>query len=124
MRSNLKQHKFEHVVYWANTNRSPEYWYCHTLACLTNLPMPPGMIKTNLQAFVLLYVFADEYRDTINIFVFEFVCRQGDSNEKASLFTGEEELFAFERAVSRISDMRSALYWNQSVEHRKQQQPT
>jgi len=44
---------------------------------------------------------------------------QGDSNEKASLFTGEEEVFAFERTISRISDMRSAAYWNLSGDRQK-----
>jgi len=35
----------------------------------------------------------------------------GESNEKASLFTGEEELFAFERTRSRMTEMGSAPYW-------------
>jgi len=39
----------------------------------------------------------------------------GESNEKASLFTGEEELFAFERVHSRMTEMGSHLYWGRGV---------
>ena len=42
-------------------------------------------------------------------------------NESASLFTGEEELFAFERVVSRMTEMRSAAYWAHAEELDKQQ---
>ncbi|KAL3883766.1 hypothetical protein ACJMK2_029998 [Sinanodonta woodiana] len=31
----------------------------------------------------------------------------------ASIFTGEEELFAFERTISRLTEMRTEEYWNQ-----------
>jgi len=44
------------------------------------------------------------------------VCIQGDDNEAASLFTGEEELFAFERCQSRITEMCSVAYWAQAEE--------
>lgn len=37
---------------------------------------------------------------------------RGDSNETASLFTGEEELFAFERTISRMTEMSTAAYWS------------
>ncbi|XP_062582653.1 AFG1-like ATPase [Saccostrea cucullata] len=30
----------------------------------------------------------------------------------ASIFTGEEELFAFERTVSRLTEMQTEEYWN------------
>lgn len=30
----------------------------------------------------------------------------------ASIFSGEEEIFAFERALSRIVEMQSSAYWN------------
>lgn len=33
-------------------------------------------------------------------------------NEKASVFTGEEELFAYDRTVSRLSEMQTLDYWN------------
>jgi len=52
--------------------------------------------------------------------VWLLLCHQGDSNETASLFTGEEELFAFERVLSRITEMRSAAYWTHAEELHKQ----
>ena len=38
-----------------------------------------------------------------------------DNHETASIFTGEEELFAFERVTSRMMEMNTAAYWNQKV---------
>ncbi|XP_043204892.1 putative ATPase N2B [Amphibalanus amphitrite] len=35
-----------------------------------------------------------------------------DSLTEASIFTGEEELFAFERTVSRLAEMQTADYWS------------
>ena len=42
---------------------------------------------------------------SISVFV------QGSENSKASLFTGEEELFAFERVKSRLTEMQTEDYW-------------
>ena len=39
--------------------------------------------------------------------------------EQASIFTGEEELFAFERTVSRLTEMQTEDYWQSSRSHRK-----
>ncbi|KAK2144143.1 hypothetical protein LSH36_782g05020 [Paralvinella palmiformis] len=38
---------------------------------------------------------------------------KGSEDEKASLFTGEEELFAFDRVRSRLTEMKSEEYWNE-----------
>ena len=38
---------------------------------------------------------------------------QGSVDSKASIFTGEEELFAFDRAVSRLVEMQSTAYWEE-----------
>ena len=46
------------------------------------------------------------------------LCHQGDA-KVASLFTGEEELFAFERVVSRMTEMCTAAYWAHAEELRK-----
>uniref|UniRef100_A0A8D9EIY5 ATPase N2B n=1 Tax=Cacopsylla melanoneura TaxID=428564 RepID=A0A8D9EIY5_9HEMI len=35
-----------------------------------------------------------------------------DANLKANIFTGEEELFAFDRTISRINEMQTSEYWN------------
>lgn len=32
-------------------------------------------------------------------------------NEQASLFSGEEEVFAFDRTVSRLTEMQTEEYW-------------
>jgi protein AFG1 len=37
---------------------------------------------------------------------------QDDPRAKASIFTGEEELFAFERTVSRLLEMQTEEYWH------------
>lgn len=37
-----------------------------------------------------------------------------DANLKANIFTGEEELFAFDRTMSRISEMQTSEYWNKN----------
>ena len=38
---------------------------------------------------------------------------QDSDKSKASIFTGEEELFAFERVVSRMAEMQTKEYWIQ-----------
>jgi protein AFG1 len=35
----------------------------------------------------------------------------------ASIFTGEEELFAFERTKSRLNEMQTADYWQLWAKH-------
>ncbi|KAL1459712.1 hypothetical protein WDU94_011669 [Cyamophila willieti] len=37
-----------------------------------------------------------------------------DANLKANIFTGEEELFAFDRTISRINEMQTSEYWNKN----------
>ncbi|XP_078617639.1 AFG1-like ATPase [Branchiostoma floridae x Branchiostoma japonicum] len=51
----------------------------------------------------------------------------GTDNSSASIFTGEEEIFAFERAVSRLKEMQTQDYWiirDEWNKERKKQQPT
>jgi protein AFG1 len=36
----------------------------------------------------------------------------------ASIFTGDEEIFAFDRTVSRLSEMQTSEYWEQYERHR------
>ncbi|XP_062551906.1 putative ATPase N2B [Armigeres subalbatus] len=40
------------------------------------------------------------------------------SDASSNIFTGEEELFAFERTVSRLAEMQSAEYWSLWEKHR------
>ncbi|CAH8560110.1 unnamed protein product [Schistosoma turkestanicum] len=42
-----------------------------------------------------------------------------NNHMKASIFTGEEDLFAYSRTLSRLHEMRSTLYWNQSGPNRE-----
>ena len=37
---------------------------------------------------------------------------QKDQDYEASIFTGEEEIFAFERTVSRLREMQGEEYWS------------
>lgn len=37
---------------------------------------------------------------------------------KSSVFTGEEELFAFDRTISRLYEMQKSDYWEQWAKHR------
>jgi len=47
--------------------------------------------------------------------------QRGDDNEIASIFTGEEELFAFERVKSRLVEMQTEDYWKEREEHLERQ---
>lgn len=38
--------------------------------------------------------------------------KMGEMDLKANIFTGEEEIFAFDRTLSRLSEMQSEAYWN------------
>ncbi|XP_033741440.1 AFG1-like ATPase isoform X2 [Pecten maximus] len=44
--------------------------------------------------------------------------RSGVGDAKASIFTGEEELFAFDRTVSRLTEMQTLEYWNERKPNR------
>lgn len=44
--------------------------------------------------------------------------RSGMGDAKASIFTGEEELFAFDRTVSRLTEMQTLEYWNERQPNR------
>ncbi|XP_017488881.1 PREDICTED: putative ATPase N2B [Rhagoletis zephyria] len=37
---------------------------------------------------------------------------KGDANANASIFSGEEEIFAFDRTLSRMAEMQTSVYWN------------
>lgn len=44
----------------------------------------------------------------VNIFVFYWFVQEHAS---ANVFTGDEEIFAFQRTISRLSEMQSKDYW-------------
>ncbi|GFX35273.1 AFG1-like ATPase [Trichonephila clavipes] len=63
--------------------------------------------KLFLAAVTNPVLFEDENRalmDDLNI-------TKGSENAEASLFSGEEEVFAFDRTVSRLTEMQTEEYW-------------
>ncbi len=45
---------------------------------------------------------------------------QGTQDYEASIFTGEDEIFSFERAVSRLMEMQGKEYWNSNIRNHLQ----
>jgi len=43
---------------------------------------------------------------------------KADTASQASIFTGEEELFAFHRTLSRLAEMQTKEYWDAWEKHR------
>lgn len=56
------------------------------------------------------------YSDKEKQFPIYFSEFQNDAS--SNIFTGEEELFAFERTKSRLHEMQSPAYWEQWEKHR------
>lgn len=52
-------------------------------------------------------VCTDNYYTPFSVFVFV----QSDAHSSA-IFTAEEEIFAFERTISRLTEMQTEQYWN------------
>ncbi|KAF8793127.1 AFG1-like ATPase isoform X1 [Argiope bruennichi] len=72
--------------------------------CSAEVPLK----KLFLPAVTNPVLFEDENRalmDDLNI-------TKGSENADASLFSGEEEVFAFDRTVSRLTEMQTDEYWN------------
>ena len=44
--------------------------------------------------------------------------KQLQNDTSASVFTGEEEMFAFDRTISRLYEMQKKEYWEQWAKHR------
>ncbi|XP_069705528.1 putative ATPase N2B [Periplaneta americana] len=58
--------------------------------------------------------FSDEHRKLMD----DLDIQHGSENASASIFTGDEEIFAFDRTVSRLSEMQTREYWEQWERHR------
>ncbi|XP_034950509.1 putative ATPase N2B [Chelonus insularis] len=54
-----------------------------------------------------------EYTDEKRMLMDDLAISHGSDNHKSNIFTGEEELFAFDRTVSRLSEMQTKEYWDQ-----------
>ncbi|EDW74404.1 uncharacterized protein Dwil_GK21407 [Drosophila willistoni] len=56
--------------------------------------------------------------DTDRVLMDDLKIKHGSHASKSSVFTGEEELFAFERTISRLYEMQKREYWEQWAKHR------
>ncbi|KAK0179240.1 hypothetical protein PV327_008049 [Microctonus hyperodae] len=59
-----------------------------------------------------------EYTDEKRMLMDDLAISHGSDNYKSNIFTGEEELFAFDRTVSRLSEMQTKEYWEQWEQYR------
>lgn len=59
-----------------------------------------------------------EYTDEKRMLMDDLKISHGSEDHKANIFTGEEELFAFDRTVSRLAEMQTSQYWEQWEHHR------
>ncbi|XP_033325894.2 putative ATPase N2B isoform X2 [Megalopta genalis] len=59
-----------------------------------------------------------DYSDDKRMLMDDLKISHGSDDHKSNLFTGEEELFAFDRTVSRLSEMQTTQYWEQWQHHR------
>lgn len=55
---------------------------------------------------------ADEHRALMD----DLGIKMGTEDSKASIFSGQEEIFCFDRTLSRIAEMQTPAYWNQREE--------
>ncbi|XP_033219323.1 putative ATPase N2B [Belonocnema kinseyi] len=59
-----------------------------------------------------------EYSDEKRALMDDLQISHGSDDHKSNIFTGEEELFAFDRTVSRLSEMQTSEYWHEWERHR------
>ena len=60
----------------------------------------------------------NEYSDDKRMLMDDLKISHGSDDHKSNLFTGNEEMFAFDRTISRLSEMQTAKYWEQWEHHR------
>ena len=81
------------------------------------------MLPTNRMMYdvksVIFWIISNKCFFRCLLLMWSLLCCQGDDVNATSLFTGEEELFAFERVVSRMTEMCTAAYWAHAEELRK-----
>ncbi|XP_055920515.1 putative ATPase N2B [Eupeodes corollae] len=59
-----------------------------------------------------------EVMDENRVLMDDLKIEHGSSDAKTSVFTGEEEIFAFDRTISRLFEMQTQDYWSQWEKHR------
>ena len=60
----------------------------------------------------MIYTGSCPFAPVLDISLAFFFSLQKDQDYEASIFTGEEEIFAFERTVSRLREMQGEEYWS------------
>ncbi|XP_066584950.1 putative ATPase N2B [Prorops nasuta] len=60
----------------------------------------------------------DEYSDEKRMLMDDLNITHGSDDQKSNIFTGEEEIYAFDRTVSRLAEMQTLQYWEQWSKHR------
>ncbi|XP_011503008.1 PREDICTED: putative ATPase N2B [Ceratosolen solmsi marchali] len=60
----------------------------------------------------------EEYTDEKRMLMDDLKISHGTDDHKSNIFTGEEELFAFDRTVSRLAEMQTTEYWDKWEHHR------
>ncbi|XP_043668078.1 putative ATPase N2B isoform X2 [Vespula pensylvanica] len=59
-----------------------------------------------------------EYTDDKRMLMDDLKISNDSADHKSNIFTGEEELFAFDRTISRLSEMQTSQYWERWEQHR------
>lgn len=57
---------------------------------------------------------ADQVNDESRALMDDLAISSGDTNAAASIFTGAEEIFAFDRTLSRLAEMQTDEYWGEN----------
>lgn len=60
----------------------------------------------------------NDYTDEKRMLMDDLKISHGSDDHKSNLFTGEEELFAFDRTISRLAEMQTSQYWERWEQHR------
>ncbi|KAG0431958.1 hypothetical protein HPB47_021272 [Ixodes persulcatus] len=80
--------------------------YDHRVRLVMSAQVPPNQLFSTVQGPNTL---TDENRHLMDDLQL--------TDQSASIFSGEEEMFAFDRTVSRLSEMQTESYWNQASKH-------
>ncbi|KAM7308834.1 putative ATPase N2B isoform X2 [Ixodes scapularis] len=80
--------------------------YDHRVRLVMSAQVPPNQLFSTVQGPNTL---TDENRHLMDDLQL--------TDQSASIFSGEEEMFAFDRTVSRLSEMQTENYWNQASKH-------
>lgn len=67
--------------------------------------------KISLDYFNEPWFFVNSCRETIVIVHQNFIYFAQEASERLTLFTADEEVFAFQRTISRLTEMQTEQYW-------------